>query len=57
MLVVALVTSSFVLRRKLPLFAFGILFFFASHVVESSVLGLELMFEHRNYTGTFGMRL
>ena len=54
-LVVALVTSSFVLRRKLPLFAFGILFFFASHVVESSVLGLELMFEHRNYTGTVGI--
>jgi tetratricopeptide (TPR) repeat protein len=24
-------------------------------VVESSVLGLELMFEHRNYTGTFGI--
>ena len=55
LLVVALVASGFVLRRKLPLFAFGVLFFFTSHVVESSVLGLELMFEHRNYTGTFGI--
>ena len=54
-LVVALVASSLIFRRKLPLFAFGVLFFFASHVVESSVLGLELMFEHRNYTGTFGI--
>ncbi len=55
LLVVALVASGFIFRRKLPLFAFGVLFFFASHVVESSVLGLELMFEHRNYTGTFGI--
>jgi len=55
LLVVTLVASGFILRRKLPLFAFGVLFFFASHVVESSVLGLELMFEHRNYIGTFGI--
>jgi tetratricopeptide (TPR) repeat protein len=55
LLVVTLVASGFIFRRKLPLFAFGVLFFFASHVVESSVLGLELMFEHRNYTGTFGI--
>ena len=55
LLVVSLVASSLIFRRKLPLFAFGVLFFFASHVVESSVLGLELMFEHRNYTGTFGI--
>jgi len=55
LLVVTLVASGFVLRHKLPLFAFGVLFFFASHVIESSVLGLELMFEHRNYTGTVGI--
>ena len=55
LLVVTLVASGFIFRRKLPLYAFGVLFFFASHVVESSVLGLELMFEHRNYTGTFGI--
>ena len=55
LLVVTLVASGLIFRRKLPLFAFGVLFFFASHVVESSVLGLELMFEHRNYTGTFGI--
>lgn len=55
LLVVTLVASGFIFRRKLPLYAFGVLFFFASHVVESSVLGLEMMFEHRNYTGTFGI--
>lgn len=35
--------------RKRPILGFGILFFFLNHVIESSVLGLELIFEHRNY--------
>jgi len=36
-------------RRKWPLFALAALFFYASHVLESSVIKLELYFEHRNY--------
>jgi len=36
------------LRRR-PLLSFAILFFFLTHSVESSLLGLELVFEHRNY--------
>jgi tetratricopeptide (TPR) repeat protein len=36
-------------RRRWPLVALAILFFFAGHLLESSVLGLELYFEHRNY--------
>lgn len=36
-------------RRRWPLFAFGVLFFYASHILESTVLDLELYFEHRNY--------
>jgi hypothetical protein len=43
--------------RRLPLYSFGILFFFASHALESTIFGLELMFEHRNYTGSFGIFL
>lgn len=35
--------------RKAPLVAFAILFFFLNHAVESSVIALELIFEHRNY--------
>ncbi|WP_020587582.1 hypothetical protein [Desulfobacter curvatus] len=35
--------------KKYPLFAFAILFFFINHSVESTVLNLELFFEHRNY--------
>jgi tetratricopeptide (TPR) repeat protein len=35
--------------RKRPVLAFGVLFFFLNHIIESSVLGLELVFEHRNH--------
>lgn len=40
--------SVFQLRRR-PFLSFGILFFFLNHLVESSFIGLELVFEHRNY--------
>jgi tetratricopeptide (TPR) repeat protein len=35
--------------KKYPLLSFGILFFFLNHTMESSIIGLELIFEHRNY--------
>jgi Tfp pilus assembly protein PilF len=35
--------------RKQPLASFGVLFFFLNHIVESSFIPLELVFEHRNY--------
>lgn len=35
--------------NKRPLLGFAILFFFLNHVIESSLIGLELVFEHRNY--------
>ena len=35
--------------KKHPLAAFGILFFFLNHLIESTVLPLELLFEHRSY--------
>ena len=33
-------------------FALAILFFLASHLIESTVIGLELYFEHRNYAAS-----
>lgn len=45
-----LLFSAFYYRKKYPLYAVAILFFFASHLMESTVIGLELYFEHRNYT-------
>lgn len=41
--------GSFLARKKYPLLALGVLFFFAAHLMESTILGLELYFEHRNY--------
>ncbi len=36
-------------RRRHPALAASILFFFAGHLLESTVIPLELYFEHRNY--------
>ncbi|RZG49149.1 tetratricopeptide repeat protein [Acinetobacter wuhouensis] len=44
-----LVISAFVLKSRYPLFSLAVLFFFTAHLMESTVLGLELYFEHRNY--------
>ena len=48
-----LITSLFGLGLKWmfsrPLLSFAILFYFLNHLVESTVIGLELVFEHRNY--------
>lgn len=39
--------------KKHPLLSFAFLFFFLNHVIESSLIGLELIFEHRNYLPSF----
>lgn len=36
-------------HKSQPLAAFSILFFLLNHVIESSIIPLELIFEHRNY--------
>lgn len=46
---VALLVAAFVVRKRTPLISLGILFFFAAHLMESTVVGLELYFEHRNH--------
>jgi hypothetical protein len=35
--------------RKAPLMAYVVVFFFLNHIIEGSVIPLELVFEHRNY--------
>jgi Tfp pilus assembly protein PilF len=35
--------------KQWPLAAFAVLFFFLNHLIESSIIPLELVFEHRNY--------
>lgn len=46
---VSIISIAIVYRRRWPLFALAALFFYASHVLESTVINLELYFEHRNY--------
>jgi hypothetical protein len=41
-------------RAKHKILSFSILWFFAGHILESSFIGLELYFEHRNYMPMVG---
>jgi|GEM_PF-4806647 len=43
--------------RRAPIVSFGIGFFFISHVLESTILPLEFVFEHRNYLAIVGVSL
>ena len=49
---IGIVVLAVVKRRRWPLFAFAALFFYTSHLLESTVMNLELYFEHRNYLAT-----
>ncbi|MDH4317105.1 MAG: tetratricopeptide repeat protein [Desulfobulbaceae bacterium] len=41
--------GAMLLHRKTSIISFAVLFFLLNHVVESTILPLELVFEHRNY--------
>lgn len=41
-------------RRRFPLCSFAVLWFAAGHLIESTVIPLELYFEHRNYLAMIG---
>lgn len=43
--------------RRRAVWAFAVLWFVVGHAVESTVLGLELVFEHRNYLPSLGFVL
>lgn len=53
----AVVCSCFWYWKKLGLVAFGVIFFLVGHIMESTVIGLELVFEHRNYLPSLGLIL
>ncbi len=48
-ILVILIGIGFTTIYKNKLLSFSILFFFLNHIIESSVVPLELIFEHRNY--------
>jgi Tfp pilus assembly protein PilF len=47
--ILAIVVWLAVVARKYPLLSFCFLFFFLNHLMESTILPLELAYEHRNY--------
>jgi hypothetical protein len=52
-----LVAIAILTRRKLPWLGFGIGFFLLGHSIESTIVPLELVFEHRNYLPSLGLIL
>lgn len=55
--ILALPVGVWLLRRRQPLAAFGILFFLVGHSMESTIIPLELIHEHRNYLPMYGILL
>ncbi len=52
---VVLLAGAIAVRKSAPLISFGILFFLAGHSLESSIFGLEIAHEHRNYLPQLGL--
>ena len=46
---IGLVTLALLTYKRQPLLSFAIIFFYINHLVESTFIPLELLFEHRNY--------
>ncbi|MCW8918513.1 MAG: hypothetical protein OQL08_06825 [Gammaproteobacteria bacterium] len=53
-LLLSLLIVGWRLRARFALLGMGILWFFAGHALESTVVNLELYFEHRNYLSLWG---
>ncbi|MCF8026616.1 MAG: tetratricopeptide repeat protein [Desulfobacteraceae bacterium] len=48
-LILAAAGTALYYSKKWPLLAFCVIFFFINYVIESSIIPLELVYEHRNY--------
>ncbi|VAX07699.1 hypothetical protein MNBD_GAMMA26-813 [hydrothermal vent metagenome] len=53
--IIGLITLAVWQRKNAPILTFGILFFFVGHAMESTIIPLELIFEHRNYMPSIGL--
>jgi hypothetical protein len=53
----ALTALAIALRRRYPLLLFALFFYLVGHAMESTVLPLEMVFEHRNYLPAMGVCL
>lgn len=57
LLIASLLSLALAMRRRAPMIALGILWYFGAHVITSNVLPLEMAFEHRNYFALLGVLL
>ncbi len=53
LVIISLIFFALLVLRKSPLLSFAILFYFLNHIIESSIIALEIIFEHRNYLPSF----
>lgn len=51
---IAILSCAILLHRRQRLITFGILWFYVSHLLESTVFALEIAHEHRNYLALLG---
>ena len=56
-LVLAMPLVAIAIRRRWPVAAFAILWFLGCHALESTIIPLEMAFEHRNYLALLGPSL
>lgn len=50
-----LIAGAVLVRKHHPIIFFGVFWFYISHLLESSVVMLELRFDHRNYIPSIGV--
>ncbi|MBK5971160.1 hypothetical protein CCR91_20915 [Thiorhodovibrio winogradskyi] len=51
---VVLTALAYAIRKRTPWPLFALLWFFTGHLIESTVVQLELVFDHRNYLAIYG---
>lgn len=56
-LLVALLFAACTCVRRAPLVSLGLMWFLVAHMLESTLVPLELVFEHRNYFASIGLLL
>ncbi len=55
LLILILLSIGFYLRSSFTYIGFGIYWFFSGHLLESTIIPLEIAFEHRNYLPSYGI--
>lgn len=53
--IAGLLLLAIAVRKKQPLISLGILWFFGGHLLESTIVALEIAYEHRNYLPLLGI--